>query len=170
MGKGMDAGMGNGCRKRQMMGKGLDAGTELKKKITSFKDLEIYQKSYKFAITVIKKIIPRLPKEEKFDLADQLRRSVKAIPRLIAEGYAKRHQRKGFQKYLDDALAESNETIVSLSQVRDIYNVATDLCTRIINEYEIISKQICKLSTVWFSFNSRKHNVNRNSSIKTQTN
>ena len=26
MGKGMDAGMGNGCRKRQMMGKGLDAG------------------------------------------------------------------------------------------------------------------------------------------------
>jgi hypothetical protein len=26
--------------------------------------------------------------------------------RLIAEGYAKRHQKAGFQKYLDDALAE----------------------------------------------------------------
>jgi four helix bundle protein len=128
----------------------------LKKKIASFKDLEIYQKSYKLAITVIKKIIPRLPKEEKFDLADQIRRSAKAIPRLITEGYAKRHQRKDFQKYLDDALAESNETIVSLSQTRDIYNVATE--------------QIYKLSTVWFSFNNKKHNVNKNSSIKTQTN
>ena len=152
------------------MDKSLNAGAELKKKIASFKDLEIYEKSYKLAITVIKQIIPKLPKEEKFDLADQIRRSVKAIPRLIAEGYAKRHQRRGFQKYLDDALAESNETIVSLSQARDIYNVATDLSTEIINEYEIISKQIYKLSAIWLSFNNRKHNVNKNSSIKTQTN
>jgi four helix bundle protein len=133
---------------------------ELKKKIKNFKDLEIYQKSYKMSITIIKQIIPKLPHEEKFDLGDQLRRSVKTIPRLIAEGYSKRHQRKGFQRYLDDALAESNETIVSLSQVRDIYNVEIKLCTNIIKEYEIISKQIHKLSTVWVSFTKRKDKVN----------
>ncbi len=139
----------------------MDAGTELKKKITSFKNLEIYQKSYKLAIVVIKQIIPKIPREERFDLVDQLRRSVRAISRLIAEGYAKRHQRKDFQKYLDDALSESNETIVSLSQARDIYDLATDLCTKIINEYEIISKQIYKLSKIWFSFNERKLNINK---------
>lgn len=55
----------------------------MKKKIASFRDLKVYQKSYDAAITVIKQIIPKLPREEKFDLADQLRRSVKAIPRLI---------------------------------------------------------------------------------------
>ncbi len=141
----------------------------MKKKITSFKDLEIYQKSYELAIIVIRKIIPKLPKEEKYDLGDQMRRSVKAIPRLIAEGYAKRHQRKGFQKYLDDALAESNETIVSLSQARDIYNVTPDLCSDTINEYEIISRQIYKLTTKWLSFNSRRYNAKTNSSIHTQT-
>ena len=44
------------------------------------------------------KIIPGLPESEKFDLKKQLSSSVKAIPRLIAEGYAKRHQEYGYQK------------------------------------------------------------------------
>ncbi|MGB9719885.1 MAG: four helix bundle protein [bacterium] len=126
------------------------------KKIASFRDLEIYQESYNAAIMVIKRIIPKLPLEEKYDLGSQLRRSVKAIPRLIAEGYSKRHQTKGFQKYLDDALAESNETIVSLSQVRDIYGVETDFCNKLINEYEIISRQIYRLTLIWESFGKRK--------------
>jgi len=135
----------------------------MKQKVASFRDLTIYQKSYNAAIIVIKHIIPKLPEEEKFDLANQLRRSVKAIPRLIAEGYSKRHQRKGFQKYLDDALAESNETIVSISQTRDIYNVESDLCTKMIEEYEIISRQIYRLASVWVSFDARKpHDVEKN--------
>ena len=84
------------------------------KLIRSFKDLEVYQDTYKACILVMTKIIPRLPDSEKYDLEDQLGRAVKAIPRLIAEGYAKRHQKRGFQKYLDDAMAECNETIVCL--------------------------------------------------------
>ena len=98
-----------------MYRKGMD-----KKMIRSFRDLEVYQNSYKAMLWVMTKIIPKLPTSEKFDLSDQLSRSCKAIPRLIAEGYAKRHQKLGFQKYLDDAMAESNETIVSLEQCRDI--------------------------------------------------
>lgn len=128
----------------------------MKKRIASFRDLEIYQKSYKAAIVVIKQIIPKLPREEKFDLADQLRRSVKSIPRLISEGYSKKHQPRGFHKYLDDALGESNETIVSLSQARDIYGVEKSLCCKMIDEYEIISRQIYKLALVWTSFGKRK--------------
>lgn len=128
----------------------------MKQTIASFKDLEIYRRSYRISLTVIKEIIPKLPREEKFDLADQLRRSVKAIPRLIAEGYAKRHQKRGFQKYLDDALAESNETIVSLNHAKDLYNVNPDFCVAVIKEYEIISKQIYKLSSVWVTFGARR--------------
>jgi four helix bundle protein len=75
----------------------------------SFTDLEVYKNSYQASLQVIRKIVPKLPREKRDDLADQLRRAAKAVPRLIAEGYAKRHQRSGFQKYLHDALAESNE-------------------------------------------------------------
>ena len=61
------------------------------KPITSFKDLEVYQNTYNASIVVITEIVPKLPNSEKYDLRDQLSRACKAIPRLIAEGYAKRH-------------------------------------------------------------------------------
>jgi four helix bundle protein len=67
---------------------------------------------------------------------------------LVAEGYSKCHQKKGFQKYLDDAMGESNETIVSLCHTKDLYHVEIDLCTEMIEEYNIISKQLFKLSNV----------------------
>ena len=101
------------------------------------------------------KIIVKLPPSEKYDLKDQLSRSCKAIPRLIAEGYAKRHQKFGFQKYLDDALAESNETIVSLEQSKDIYGTYIDknLCNWLVSNYDILSKQIFTLRKTWKNFN-----------------
>jgi four helix bundle protein len=85
---------------------------EKEKKITSFNDLDVYQGTYKNMLTVMKEIVPKLPESEKYDLRDQISRACKAIPRLIAEGYAKRHQRLGFQKYIDDAMAECNEMVV----------------------------------------------------------
>ena len=116
-----------------------------RKPIASYKDLEVYRSAYSASIRVIKEILPKLPASEKFDLVDQLRRSTKAIPRLIAEGYAKRHQKLGFQKYLVYALAESNETEVGLQQCADIYGIK---CPDLISLYERIGKQIYRLSEV----------------------
>jgi four helix bundle protein len=128
-----------------------------KSPIRSFIDLEIYQNSYKGSIEVITKIVPKLPREEQYDLANQMRRSAKAIPRLIAEGYSKKHQNKGFQKYLDDAMAESNEMIVCLSHVRDLYSKFVDpnLCDRLIDLYDKSSRQIYNLAKKWKDFQRR---------------
>ncbi|MEW6074741.1 MAG: four helix bundle protein [Candidatus Omnitrophota bacterium] len=122
-----------------------------KKRIVSFKDLEVYQKSYDACITVMTMVLPKLPDAEKYDLKDQLSRSSKAIPRLIAEGYAKRHQRFGFQKYLDDAIAECNETVVSLSQCIDIYPtyIEKNLCEDLVGIYDIIARQLYRLTESW---------------------
>ena len=124
------------------------------KKITSYRDLNVFQRAYKSSIEVCGNIVPKLPKEEKFDLADQLRRSSKAVPRLIAEGYAKKHQNKGFQKYIDDAMAEANETSVGLCQARDLYfkYVNVSLCQKLIDEYDIIGKQLFRLRESWGQF------------------
>lgn len=131
---------------------------EGKKKIISFQDLEVYQRTYSDSIIVMTKIIPTLPDSEKFDLKDQLSRSCKAIPRLIAEGYAKRHQRQGFQKYLDDSMAECNETIVSLSQCKDIYynHIDTELCEKLIKNYDISGRQLYRLAESWNRFKNKK--------------
>ena len=99
----------------------------------------------------------KLPKQEQYDLTDQLRRASKAVPRLIAEGYSKKHQKKGFQKYLDDALTESNEMIVSLSHVRDLYSSHVDpkLSIRLIDIYDKSSRQIYNLAKAWQDFKAR---------------
>ena len=132
-----------------------------KKRITSFRDLEVYQNTYKASVEVMTKVIPKLPDSEKYDLKDQLGRSAKAIPRLIAEGYAKRHQKHGFQKYLDDAMAECNETIVSLEQCRDIYHKFMDieLCEDLVDIYDKSGRQLYKLSAAWSKFKDERRNL-----------
>ena len=118
--------------------------------------MDVYQSSYSCMLEIARVILPKLPQSEKFDLRDQLSRSSKAPPRLIAEGFAKKHQKAGFQKYLDDAMAEVNETIVSLEQVKDIYQIEPELCNILINRYDIIARQIFKPAEAWDNFTNRR--------------
>lgn len=124
----------------------------------SFKDLNVYRDSYGAMLVIFKRILPILPREERYDLHDQLRRSAKAIPRLIAEGHSKRHQNKGFQKYIDDAHAESNETIVSITQVKDLYapRDLLGLCDELADIYDKTSRGLYNLAASWNEFHSRK--------------
>lgn len=107
---------------------------------------------------VIKEILPKLPTYERYDLTDQLNRACKAIPRLIAEGYAKRHQRLGFQKYIDDAMAECNEMVVSICQAKDIYSnsVTPQICDELIDLYDKTGRQLFKLGCAWMNFKRRQ--------------
>ncbi len=125
---------------------------EIRKAIHNFTDLDVYQDSYQAGVRVHKGLLPKLPREEKFDLRDQLSRSTKAIPRLIAEGYDKKHQKLGFQKYLDDAMAECNETVVGISQCRDIYNVDPTLCNELVEIYDVTARRIFRLAETWDKF------------------
>lgn len=88
-------------------------------------------------------------RQEKYALNSQLARSSKAIPRLIAESFAKKHQKSGSQKYLDDAMAECNETVVSLKHVKDIYEV--DMCNDLLSKYDISARQLSELALAWDS-------------------
>ena len=128
-----------------------------KKRIVSFRDLEVYRNTYEPMIVIMKEIVPKLPDSEKYDLRDQISRACKAIPRLIAEGYAKRHQKSGFQKYIDDAMAECNEMVVSISQCRDIYPAYVDvkLCDELVDTYDKSGRQLYKLSKAWREFKGR---------------
>jgi four helix bundle protein len=120
--------------------------------IKSFRDLEVFRNSYQAMLIVMKEILPELPENEKYDLRDQLSRSCKAVPRLIAEGYGKRHQKAGFQKYIDDAMAECNEIVVSLEQSRDIYNLDKIKIEKLVDIYDKTGRQLYKLRLAWNNF------------------
>jgi four helix bundle protein len=125
-------------------------------KIRSYHDLRVYQRAYNASLIVMKEVVPKLPDFEKYDLKSQLSRSAKAIPRLIAEGFAKKHQKAGYQKYLDDAMGESNESQVSLCQSNDIYpfHVDVSVCNYLISEYDITGKELFRLRETWTKFSS----------------
>jgi four helix bundle protein len=121
----------------------------------SFRDLDVYQTVYQSCIVVMRELLPYLPPQEKFDLRDQLSRACKAVPRLLAEGYAKKHQRQGFQKYIDDAMGECNECIVCIEQIKDIYMANSKLCDELITAYDRSARQLFCLAEAWDSFKLR---------------
>ncbi len=75
----------------------------------SFRDLIVYQKSRALA-KEIKTLTQSFPKDEKFSLTDQVRRSSRAIGANIAESWAKRRYEKHFISKLTDSDGEQMET------------------------------------------------------------
>jgi four helix bundle protein len=59
------------------------------KKYQGFKDLIVYQKAFKLCMEVFE-VTKSFPKEEKYSLTDQIRRSSRSIGSNIAESWPKR--------------------------------------------------------------------------------
>lgn len=82
-------------------------------KHTSFKDLMAYQKAFRLA-EVIFEISKTFPKEEKYSLTDQIRRSSRSVCANLAEAYRKRVYPAHFFSKLTDSDAENSESQVWL--------------------------------------------------------
>lgn len=122
-------------------------------KTRSFRDLEVYRRLYQSMLLVADKVLPKLPVEEKFGLIDQMRRASKAPLAIIAEGYAKKHYRKDWLRYINDAIGECNEMMVHLSCCGDLYSKYIDisLIEGLIADYDISGKQLFCLGKSWSS-------------------
>ena len=57
--------------------------------VKSLETLETWKKSREFSLRVYREVLPLLPSEEKWNLNQQLRRSVLSVPANIAEGYGR---------------------------------------------------------------------------------
>lgn len=74
-----------------------------------FQDLLAYKKSFALAMKIFS-ISKSFPKEEKYSLTDQIRRSSRSVSANIAEAYRKRRYPKNFISKLTDSDAENSET------------------------------------------------------------
>jgi four helix bundle protein len=79
------------------------------KHASSFRELIVYQKSRELQ-REIHHISLSFPKEEKFSLTDQVRRSSRSVGANIAEAWAKRRYEKHFISKLTDSDGEQMET------------------------------------------------------------
>ncbi len=82
-----------------------------KKLIKTHRDLEVYRESFNLAIQIFQKS-RAFPKEERYSLTDQVRRSSRSICANLAEAWRKRRYEGSFISKLSDAEAEAGETQV----------------------------------------------------------
>lgn len=79
----------------------------------SFKSLTSYKKAFTLAMDIFE-VSKAFPKEEKYSLTDQIRRSSRSVAACIAEGYRKRGYLQYFVSKTSDADMENSETRVWL--------------------------------------------------------
>ena len=78
-------------------------------KIRTHKDLKVYQLSFEAGMEIYE-ISKLFPKEEKYSLTDQIRRSSRSVSGNIAEAFRKRRYPKSFVAKLNDSEGEAAET------------------------------------------------------------
>ena len=64
-----------------------------------FRDLKVYQLAYKLAMEIFHET-KKFPKDERYSLTDQIRRSTRSVAANIAEGFRKRQYPKMFASLL----------------------------------------------------------------------
>lgn len=75
----------------------------------SFRDLTVYKKAFDLAMKIFE-MTKEFPKDEKYSLTDQIRRSSRSVCSSIAEGYRKRDYQAYFVSKSSDADMENSET------------------------------------------------------------
>lgn len=86
--------------------------------IRSFRDLDVYTQAREQAKKVFA-VSKSFPREERFSLTDQIRRSSRAVNAMIAEAWARRMYPAAFINKIDEAMGEAMETQAWLDHALD---------------------------------------------------
>ena len=105
------------------------------------RDLRVYQLAYKLAMDVFKES-RAFPKEERYSLTDQIRRSSRSIAANIAEGFRKRQYPNMFVSKLADADAEATETQVWLDFALDCGYMSQERHDEFVIRYEEVGRML----------------------------
>ena len=116
--------------------------------IQDYKDLSIYQRSYKAAIDMYQ-LVKVFPKDEQFGLISQIKRASTSIPLNIAEGYGKKETPNEFKRFLMMSMGSCNEMRVLLEMSKDLGLIDEEVQQRYEREYSEIGKMINILRQRW---------------------
>ncbi len=84
----------------------------------SFRELKVYGAAREAAQRIFA-VSGHFPREERYALTDQIRRSSRAVKAMLAEAWARRRYKAAFINKIDEALGEANETQSWLDDASD---------------------------------------------------
>lgn len=110
-------------------------------KYRGYRDLKVYQLAYALALQ-IHEITKGFPKEEKYVLVDQIRRSSRSVPANLAEAWKKRRYEKAFISKLIDCAGEAGETEVWLDFALDFKYIDADKHDQLMQDYDEVNRML----------------------------
>jgi four helix bundle protein len=109
--------------------------------LRGYKDLKVFQLAYELAMRIFHASKP-FPKEERYSLTDQVRRSSRSVAANIAEGFRKRQYPNMFVSKLADADAEGAETQVWIAFACDCGYLPPEMAEGLAQGYEEVGRML----------------------------
>ena len=106
-----------------------------------YKDLKVYHKAYQLALE-LHELTKGFPKEEKYALVDQMRRSSRSVAANLAESWKKRRYKKAFVSKLVDWAGEAGETEVWLDFSRDFGYITPEKHVALTERYDQVNRML----------------------------
>jgi four helix bundle protein len=104
-----------------------------------FRELLAYKKAFEQACQIFE-VTLSYPKEEKYSLTDQIRRSSRSVCANLAEAYRKRDYLKHFLLKITDCMGENSETLVWLEFSLNCKYITEEVYSQYIERNEEITK------------------------------
>jgi four helix bundle protein len=123
--------------------------------VKSFRELQLYKLAKQLSWEIFE-ISRNFPKEEKFSLTDQMRRSSRSVGAQIAESWARRNYEKHFVSKLADADGEQFETQHWLDTAYDCQYITDEVQHSLVGCYEQVGKMLQSMIDKAGSFCGRK--------------
>lgn len=119
--------------------------------IQSYKDLEVYKRSFKLAMDIFW-LSRKFPKEEVYALTSQIVRSSRSISANIVEGWAKRQYENVFKQHLIHSLGSYAETENWFLFAKECQYIDQKTFNQFSDELDQIGKMINKLHQNWTNY------------------
>lgn len=114
----------------------------MEKGIKSFRDLEVYKKSYALSLQ-IHEYSKNFPKEEIYSLTSQIRRCSRSVCANIAEGFVKQRASKAeFKRFRMITIGSATEMLVWIDYCKDLNLLDYSVYEGLKQEYETLSKML----------------------------
>jgi four helix bundle protein len=110
----------------------------------SFRDLKVYATAREASKRIFV-ASGHFPREERFALTDQIRRSSRAVKAMLAEAWARRRYKAAFINKIDEALGEANETQSWLDDALDGAYLSKSDFEELDNRYQAIGGMFSRM-------------------------
>jgi len=111
-----------------------------------FRDLKVYQLAFQLALEIYE-LTKSFPKDEKYSLTDQIRRSSRGVSAIIAEAWSHRRYVKSFVSKCVDAKGEADETEVWIDFASAHEYISLEKQEYLLNKYYEVGSMLNSIIT-----------------------